>query len=228
MDDAAVTAGMRATRARIAEAAARAGRDAATVLLVGATKTVPVDRIEAAVRAGLTAVGENRVQELLRKRAEVRTPARWDLIGPLQSNKVRAVTGEVALLHAIDRVDLVRAIGAAATARGITQAVLLEVNTSGEATKHGVTPGEVPAAVAVISDVEGVRFEGLMTMPAPGDPVAARASFARLRALADDLERAGVPGPLQLSMGMSDDLEIAVEEGATIVRVGSAIFGHRG
>lgn len=227
MGEAQVAAGVRATLARIGTAAARVGRDPSSILLVGATKTVPPDDIDAAVRAGLTAVGENRVQELLRKRDEVRVPVRWDLIGPLQSNKVRAITGEATLLHALDRIDLARAIGVAATARGLTQAVLLEVNTSGEPTKHGVTPEEVPAAAAVIGGVEGVRFEGLMTMPAPGDPATARASFARLRALADDLEAVGLPGPLHLSMGMSDDLEIAVEEGATIVRVGSAIFGHR-
>lgn len=225
-DDAGIAAAVTAVRARITAAAVRARRDPASVLLLGATKTVPPDAIEAAARAGLTAVGENRVQELLRKRDEVHAHVRWDLIGTLQRNKVSAITGAVTLIHGVDRVELVQAIGAVAAARAHTQAILLEVNISGEVSKHGVVPGEVPDAAVAVAATAGVALRGLMTMPAPGDPATARASFARLRALAEDLERGGT-GPLELSMGMSEDFEIAVEEGATIVRVGSAIFGRR-
>lgn len=223
--NAAIAAAIVAVRARIAAACARVGRDPADVLLLGASKTVPAAAVEAAARAGLTAVGENRVQEFLRKRPEVRAPLRWDLIGTLQTNKVRAITGEATLIHGVDTIDLARAIGAAAVSRGVTQAILLEVNTSGEISKHGVPPNDVRTATASIDEIDGVTLQGLMTMAAPGDPVASRASFARLRALSDHLPRR-LTGDT-LSMGMSDDLEIAVEEGATIVRVGSAIFGAR-
>jgi pyridoxal phosphate enzyme (YggS family) len=217
-------------RERIAQAAARAGRDPAEVLLLGATKTVETGEILDAVRNGLTCLGENRVQELIPKQdALAHEPdahaIRWDFIGALQRNKVNKVVGRVALIHGVDTVELARAIGARATTLGIVQDVLLEVNTSGEATKHGVSPADAAAVAHEIAATDGVRLRGAMTLAAPGNPDASRACF---RALAELRAHPGWPrDATELSMGMSDDFEQAVEEGATIVRVGTLLFGAR-
>jgi hypothetical protein len=219
-------------RERIAGAARRAGRDPGDVLLVGATKDVPAETIRAAAAHGLTDVGENRVQELLAKQdALAEDPAagglRWHFIGVLQRNKVRAVVGRVALVQSLESPDLAGALARRAAAAGLVQDVLLEVNTSGEPTKHGVALERVEDAALDVAALGGLRLRGLMTVgPLVGNPDDARPAYRALRAARDRAERR-VPGLVELSMGMSADVEVAVEEGATIVRVGTAIFGPR-
>ncbi|HVL90307.1 MAG TPA: YggS family pyridoxal phosphate-dependent enzyme [Actinomycetota bacterium] len=204
---------------RIAAAAARAGRDPSAVTLVAAAKTVEPDRI---VAAGVADVGENRVQELAAKQEALAEYAiRWHFIGRLQRNKVKAVAGRVALVHSVDSVELAHEIGRRAAEAGAVQPILIQVNVSGEASKGGVPVAEAPAVVDAVRAVEGIEVRGLMTIPAPGDEAASRAAFRTLEAAAAAL------GLSELSMGMSGDFEVAVEEGATIVRVGTAIYGPR-
>lgn len=208
-----------AVRARIVEACVRCGRDPAQVTLVAATKTVAPERIAA---SGIVDVGENRVQELLAKQDALgRDGYRWHFIGRLQRNKVRKVVGRVTLIHGIDSPSLLEAVDRAAHDLSVVQRVLVEVNLSGEATKGGCAPAGVAALVEAGLGMRHVSIRGLMTVPAPGDVAHARAAFRDLAALAREHD---LP---ELSMGMSDDFEAAVEEGATIVRVGSAIFGER-
>jgi pyridoxal phosphate enzyme (YggS family) len=212
-------------RERIAAAAARVGRPQEEIGLVGVTKGVPPARIAEAVRLGLLEIGENRVRELGEKQHALPDPSvRWHYIGTLQRNKVRPVVGRVDLIHSVDSATLARVIGERARAADTVQDLLLQVNTSGEPSKHGVSPDAVPAEAEAIAATNGVRLLGLMTIARMGDPQGARASFGSLRELRDGL---GIPGVIELSMGMSDDFEEAVEEGSTIVRIGSAIFGPR-
>lgn len=217
-------------RARIAAAAESAGRDPAHVMLLGASKTVDAAEVLAAARAGLAAVGENRAQELVAKQKALAGEPdaallRWDFIGTVQRNKVPKIVGRVALIHSVDSFDVAAAIAARAEHIGVVQDVLLEVNASGEATKHGVRPPDVEAVAQRIEGLGGVRLVGLMTMAAPGDPAASREAFRLVAEVSRG--RSWPAGEPQLSMGMSDDFEIAVREGATIVRVGTAIFGAR-
>jgi hypothetical protein len=206
-----------AVRARIASAATAAGRAVADVTLVVVTKTVPEDLVRVAVGAGASDVGENRAQELVAKAAHFDAevvPLRWHFIGRLQRNKVRMLAGRVALWHSIDRSELVDPLRR--HAHGAR--VLVEVNVSDEPQKGGCRPDAAPALVDELT-AAGLVVEGLMTVPAAsGDP---RPSFAALRELGGRL------GLAQLSMGMTSDFEAAIGEGATIVRVGSAIFGPR-
>jgi pyridoxal phosphate enzyme (YggS family) len=213
-----VGANVREVRERISRAAIEAGRRPEDVTLVAATKTVPAERIASALAAGITDVGENRAQELLAKApvlAGAEPPPRWHFLGAVQRNKVRALGPWVALWQAVDRA----AAGEEIARRCGDARVLVEVNLAGEPTKAGCAPDEAPALVDGLRDV-GVRVEGLMTIPPAGDD--ARPWFASLRELAARLE---LP---ELSMGMTDDYELAVGEGATIVRVGRALFGPRG
>jgi pyridoxal phosphate enzyme (YggS family) len=227
-------------RERIAAAAARAGRRPEDVTLIGVTKTHPAALVEAAWKAGVRAVGENRVQEALGKNRELAhlpPPSEgpeWHLIGPLQSNKVRAALDLFRTIHSIDRPKIAEAIDREATARGLRVDGFLEVNVGGEESKHGFPADGFAEAVRPLAGFqgpEGLRIVGLMAIPPFGDaPEASRRWFVRLRELRDALaarsEWAGFPG--LLSMGMSHDYEIAVEEGATHVRVGTALFGARG
>lgn len=216
-----------AVRARIEAAATRVGRRGEDVTLVAVTKEVDAARAAEAITAGVRDVGENRVQELQSKQAALAgSPIRWHMIGTLQRNKVSPVVGRVALIHSVDSVRLAEAIGRRAVAGTLQQDVLLEVNTGGEASKHGVDPAEAMDAAGRLLDMEGLRLRGLMTIAPEGDPRAARDAFRALRVLGDRL-RERAPDAGELSMGMSDDFEIAIEEGATIVRIGSAIFGAR-
>jgi pyridoxal phosphate enzyme (YggS family) len=200
-------------RARIAAAAARADRDPAEVTLIGATKTVDVARVRDAVAVGVVDVGENRAQELLQK-APLVPGARWHFIGRLQRNKVRALAPWVTAWHSVDR-DVV---GAEIARRAPGALVLVEVNLAREPQKGGCEPEAVPGLVERLRGA-GLRVDGLMTVPPQtGDP---RRFFAALRDLAGEV------GVRQLSMGMTEDFEVAVEEGATMVRVGRALFGDR-
>lgn len=218
--------------ARIAEAAARAGRPASDVRLIGASKLQPVEKLAAAHAAGLVRFGENRVQEGLAKAPELPPDVEWHLLGPLQSNKARAALKLFRVLHAIDRLSIARVLDAEAERAGVAVTGLLEVNLGGEATKHGFAPSGLVEEVAPLAELAHLRIEGLMAIPPPGDTAeAARPWFRQLRALRDRLaERAEWRSRRfrgELSMGMSDDFEVAVEEGATFVRVGTLLFGPR-
>lgn len=215
-----------AVRERVSDAARRTGRDASDVTIVAVTKTRPADVVTAVVRAGATDLGENRAQELAQKRAIVEGNARWHFVGHLQTNKVRRVAG-VTLIHSVDRFGLGEAVARRAAEMEIVQEVLIEVNVSGEASKHGVAPERTVALAEELLALDGLRLRGLMTIPPlPEEPESSRPYFARLVTLRDELQRVA-PEAMDLSMGMTRDFEVAVEEGATIVRVGEAIFGPR-
>ena len=218
----AIAANARAVRQRIDAAAERAGRDPAAVRLIAVTKTFPPEVCAAAVRAGLTELGENRVQEGTAKAdalARAGVQPIWHLIGHLQSNKVRAALGAFAVIHSVDSVELAAVISRRAERPA---EILLEVNAGGEATKFGFSPEQTADAYRAIAVLPNLMVRGLMTVaPQTPDPETVRPVFRRLRALAQEL------GLAELSMGMSGDYEAAVEEGATMVRVGSALFGPR-
>lgn len=212
--------GLNSVRERIAAAAERAGRDPAAVRLVVVTKDAPDAAVRHVHEAGERDFGENRAASLAERAAALPTDIRWHLIGRLQGNKVRRVRPLVHLLHSLDRTDLA---GYWAAPGLPAPPVLVEVNVSGEPQKAGVSPEEAPELVAAAAD-RGLVVVGLMTVaPAAADPEAVRPHFAALRRLRDRLA-ADHPGLIELSMGMSDDFEVAIEEGATILRVGRAIF----
>jgi len=219
-----------AVRARMQRAAHAAGRDPSEVRLIAVTKTHPVEVARAAVELGLVDLGENRVDELVAKQAVL--DARWHLVGQLQRNKVRDVVGKVHLIHSVDRAALVDAIGRHATIQHLVQDVLIQVNVGDDPAKGGCRLADADELVSYAVGTPGVRVVGLMTVPPlPPDGVdpdaAARPLFRALREVRDRL-RGRHPELQELSMGMSDDLESAVQEGATMVRIGSALFGPRG
>jgi PLP dependent protein len=218
-------------RARMALAARRSGRQPDAVRLIAVSKTCPVDYVRAAALAGQIDFGENRVQEALQKIGDTGDlPLRWHLIGHLQSNKARKAAVPFACIHSIDRADLLDAVDRAAVEAGTTPDVLVQVDLAGEPTKHGAAMETVRALVEQALHARAVRLVGLMLLPPFfEDPEAVRPYFRRLRELRDQLCARGVPSAMlrELSMGMSHDFEVAVEEGATMVRVGTAIFGER-
>ncbi len=224
-----IAARLAAVRRRIAGAAERSGRDPGGVTLVAVGKTWPAGIVAEAVRAGATDLGENRVQEAAAKRPGV-PPATWHLIGPLQRNKARLALEVFDVIHTVDRPRLVERLEAVLTERwpGRRVPVYLEVNVGGEPQKAGVSPGEAEGLARLVLQAEPLELVGLMCIPPfVEDPEASRAHFRRLAALRDELQQAlGRPLP-GLSMGMSHDFEVAIEEGATLVRVGTAIFGPR-
>ncbi len=217
-----IGASLERVRERIARAAERAGRRAGDVLLIGVSKTVEVERIQQAVAAGVPALGENRVQEAKEKVAALGRPVPWHLIGHLQTNKVRDALDLFDLVHSLDRLDLAHELDKRARQRGRPIAALVQVNVGDEANKGGFEVDAVPAALDAIAKLDHINVRGLMTIP----PIAERAEDARgwFRALAQLGKHAGLA---ELSMGMSADFEVAIEEGATMVRVGTAIFGPR-
>jgi len=217
-----------AVRTRIAAAAARAGRYAGAVRIVAVTKGHPLTSALEAAAAGLLDLGENRVQEALGKMdAWPQTAVRWHLVGHLQRNKVKHAVGRFALIHSLDSVRLADALEAEAAGRGRVQDVLVEVNVAGEAQKSGCAPAEVPRLAEHVAGLPHVSVRGLMTMaPLTDDVAAQRRVFAALFALREELLGQGFRLP-ELSMGMTNDFEAAVEEGATMVRLGTALFGER-
>lgn len=225
-----VAANLAIVRSRIAAAAARAGRRAEDVTLVAVTKTVDVERIRAALAAGVTDLGENRAQEARGKVAALGTAARWHFIGHLQVNKVKYVLGSFQYLHSLDRLSLAEAVEARGVRTGHTIQALVEINVSGEATKAGLSPAEVIPFLRQVARYEHLRVVGLMTIaPYVQDPELVRPVFQELRSLAGRVRGEGIPGVTMehLSMGMSGDYEVAIEEGATMVRIGTALFGAR-
>ena len=213
-----IAAGLSRVRERIAAACSRAGRDPASVRLVAVSKTKPIEMLREAVAAGQTIFGENYAQEL-REKAAALAGVEWHFIGALQTNKARLVVGRAALIHTCDRLALAQELSKRAKAAGLVQRVLLEVNVGREAQKAGVLPEDVPALLEQVRALPALACEGLMCIPpAQRDP---RPSFRLLRQLGT---ASGLP---ELSMGMSADYEAAIEDGATLVRVGTSIFGER-
>jgi pyridoxal phosphate enzyme (YggS family) len=243
-------------RERMALAARSAGRDPSSVRLVAVSKTFPVEAVVEAYAAGQRDFGENRVQEALEKMALLPAPSavegkqgptqdctplqknpqstdlpiRWHLLGHLQTNKARKAAPAFAVIQSVDSVDLLDKIDRAAEESGQAPELLIQVDLAGEATKFGVPPSEVPRLLGAAAALRAARVTGLMTLPpVPETPEDARPYFRRLRGLRDEWLAAGVPAPMlrELSMGMSGDFEVAIQEGATMVRVGTAIFGSR-
>jgi PLP dependent protein len=218
-----IRANLERVRERVARAAERAGRRAEDVLLVGVCKTVDVGRIRQAIEAGVPALGENRVQEARGKIAEIGRPVPWHLVGHLQTNKVRDALELFDLIHSLDRLELAKELDKRGRARGRVVDTLVEVNVGGEASKGGAGPDGLGELLSAVAAMPHVKVRGLMAIPPEAtEPDASRVWFRALRKLG---ERHGLS---ELSMGMSGDFEVAIEEGATIVRVGTAIFGPRG
>jgi len=225
-----IVANVEQIRQRVAAAALRAGRNPADVTIIAVSKTRTIDEIREVLAAGLTHLGENRVQELKEKWPAIGGSATWHLIGSLQTNKAKQALDMADLIHSLDRLSLADELTRLAGRRGVPCKALVEVNVSGEESKHGVSPADLPALLRAISDGGNVLVQGLMTMaPLSDDPETARPHFRRLRQLAEQVRAWGLPGVTMehLSMGMSGDFEVAVEEGASLVRVGTAIFGAR-
>jgi len=218
---------LQAVEERIAAACRRAGRPRADVTLVAVTKTVGVDIARQLVDAGVRDLGENRPQELWRKAAGLPAGVRWHLIGHLQRNKVEKTLPLVTMIHSVDSIRLLGALEAEAARRSQTLAVLLECNASGETSKQGFVPAELPALVPQLAKLRHVQVVGLMTMAAyDPNPEHCRPTFAALRQLRDQLRQSLAPPHrmAHLSMGMSNDFEAAIEEGATLIRLGTVLF----
>jgi len=215
-----------AVRRDVAHAADISGRSPEDVTIVAVTKTVGIDVIRKALAAGISDFGENRVQEFLGKYG-LFPDARWHFIGSLQTNKVKDVVGRACLIHSVDSLRLVEEIDRRSSQAGVVQPILLQVNVSGEESKHGFDPCDVRDALIDASHLANVEVRGLMTMAPLGRPEQARWVFRELCELRDSLREMPLNGVelVELSMGMSGDFRTAVEEGATIVRVGHAIFG---
>jgi PLP dependent protein len=225
-----IRAGLMRVRERITAAAERSGRRADDVLLIAVSKTVEVDRIKDAIAAGVAALGENRVQEAKTKVAALGRPVPWHLIGHLQTNKVKDALDCFDLIQSVDRLSLAEALSRRATGAGRRVDVLVQVNVGGEPQKGGVRPEDLRSALEAMAALPGLRLRGLMTIPPmPLDPEDSRPRYREMQKLLDDARGWGLGTELaELSMGMSGDFEVGIEEGATIVRVGTAIFGPRG
>jgi pyridoxal phosphate enzyme (YggS family) len=212
---------------RIEKAAFRVGRDPNEIKLVAVSKTVETDRIKEAIEAGVTILGENYVQEAQKKIEEIGRPVAWHFIGHLQSNKAKYAIRLFDMIHSLDSIPLVEELNRRAKQADRMMKVLMEVNLSGEATKFGTDEEKMLNLAKRILVLDHLSFEGLMTMPPYFDsPEMSRPYYIRLRELKEKMEKESIPMK-ELSMGMSNDFEIAIEEGATYVRVGTAIFGPR-
>jgi len=224
-----VAENLAAVRERVAGACLRAGRDPATVRIVAASKTQPAGAIREALAAGVDAIGENRVQEAAAKRPLVRERTSWHLIGPLQRNKARTALELFDVIETVDGTTLADRLESLLATANREATVLLEVNVGGEAQKNGVAPEHTPALVDhLLTHCRHLTLRGLMTVPPyASDPEASRPHFVALRQLAEALRKRFDLPPLELSMGMSEDYAVAVEEGASWIRVGRALFGER-
>lgn len=225
-----ISENFKAVQQRIEAACRRAGRDPAVVTLITVSKTIDVDRINAAVAAGAATLGENRVQEVLAKRDAVSPEVRWHLIGHLQTNKVRQIIDKVDLIHSLDSLHLAEEIQKRAQLAGRTVDLLVEVNVGAEDSKFGLAPEAVRGFLESLQGMDRIRILGLMTVaPFLEDPESVRMVFRSLKGLFDELKDLKLPNVqmMHLSMGMTHDFEVAIEEGATMVRVGTGIFGAR-
>jgi pyridoxal phosphate enzyme (YggS family) len=220
---------LQSVRTRIADAARRSGRDPSDVQLVAVTKTVGVAEILSAADLGIDIVGENRVREALTKRDRVGDRVKWHMVGHLQRRKVRDAVSVFDCIHSVDSLALAMEIDKRCTHLGKIMPVLFEANLSGEETKFGLSPDETPTVIRQASALEHIRVDGLMTMaPLVSDAEEVRPCFRRLAQLAESVASEAIPNVSmkQLSMGMTNDFEVAIEEGATAVRIGTAIFGE--
>ena len=226
-----ITGNLQDVRARIGAAARRAGRDPSSITLIAVSKTFGSDHVRAAWAAGQREFGENKVQEALQKIAETADiPVRWHLIGHLQSNKAHKAAAQFACIHSVDSLELLQRLDAGALEQGATPEVLVQVDLAGEATKFGADLSAARRIAEAAQQARAVRLAGLMLVPPWNeDPEQTRPWFVRLRDVRDGWIATGVPAAAlrHLSMGMSHDFEAAIEEGATLVRVGTAIFGAR-
>lgn len=216
---------------RVAAAAARAGRDPGEITIIGVTKTHGAGTVVEAIEAGMTDVGENRVQEFLSKVDDVGRDVRWHLIGHLQTNKVGKAIGRFAMIHSVDSLRLAEKLDQAGKKEGLTTEILIEVNTSGEESKFGLEKEKVIDLAGEISRLGNIKVRGLMTVGPWVDDIAVLSSaFKSLRLLREDVVAASIEGISMehLSMGMTDDFETAIAEGSTMVRLGRVIFGARG
>lgn len=216
-----------AVRRRVRDAADCAGRDPGDITIIAVAKTVGPPEVRAAIAAGVTDFGENRVQEFVAKHG-LFPEVRWHFIGTLQSNKAQHVVGHAALIHSVDSLGLLQRIDRIANTRGVVQPVLLQVNVSHESTKHGVDRAEVEEMVAASLELPNVRVDGLMTIAPFQRPEGVRWVFRDMHDLFESIGAMRFNGVelTELSMGMTNDFEVAIEEGATIVRIGRAIFGR--
>jgi pyridoxal phosphate enzyme (YggS family) len=215
---------------RMDQSATKAGRDPGEITLVAVSKTVEPARVRDAIEAGVTILGENYIQEARGKIEEIGRGVQWHMVGHLQSNKAKYAVTLFDCIHSIDSISLAREIDRRAAQKGRSLRVLVEVNLSGEATKFGIGPDDALDLIRQGASLKNISFEGLMTMPPYFyDPEKARPYFIRLRELRDRIQGEGIEGVKmgELSMGMSGDFEAAIEEGATMIRVGTAIFGER-
>jgi len=223
-----ITTRLQAIRDRITAAATRCGRDPASVELLAVSKTFPVEAIREALDAGQVRFGENKVQEVMAKAPLLPAEIEWHLIGHLQSNKVRKILPLASFIHSIGSLSLARDVDRIAGELGLFPKVYLEVNLAAEGSKHGFSAESLRSSLEVLYTLQRLEIQGLMCIPPfADDPEKSRPYFVQLRELRDELEKAGGAPLPQLSMGMSHDFEIAIAEGSTIVRVGSAIFGER-
>jgi len=225
-----IAANINAIKQRIAAAAAKSLRDPDSIKLLAVTKTVPPVCLGEAIEAGITMFGENYVQEAKEKIAFIGPCAQWHMIGHLQTNKAKHAVNLFNYIHSVDRMDLARELDKKVHLTGHKMNILIEVNVSGEKTKNGIPAAAAISLIKDVSKLENLFVRGLMTMaPYSDNPENSRRYFAGLRNLRDDIIHAGITGILmeELSMGMTDDFEVAIEEGATIVRIGRAIFGER-
>ncbi len=221
---------LRAVREKIEAACQRAGRDPKEVTLIAVSKTKPVEMMEEAYAMGQLDFGENKVQEITRKYEELPSKVRWHMIGHLQRNKVKYIVGLVSLIHSVDSFRLAETISQEAVKKNVTVPILLEVNVAGEESKYGITCEETITLAEQISKLPNIRIEGLMTIaPYVTDPEENRPVFRKLRQLGVDIKAKNMNNVNVnvLSMGMTGDYEVAIEEGATMVRVGTGIFGER-
>jgi pyridoxal phosphate enzyme (YggS family) len=225
-----IAANLARIRTEMAEACARCGRDPAGVRLVAVSKTHPAQAVTAAAAAGQTLFGESYVQEFLAKTTAVAAPVQWHFIGHLQSNKVKYLPGKVVLIHSVDRLALAEEISSQWGKHGLTAGVLIEVNLGGEMSKAGIDVAALERLLRQVSTLPHLAVHGLMTLPPYcDDPEEVRPYFRHLRELAGQIDSLALPGVTmrELSMGMSHDFAVAIEEGATLVRIGTAIFGER-
>jgi PLP dependent protein len=221
---------MKMIRMKMADAAIRSGRRPDSIQLVAVSKTQPVEMIQRAVENGQLLFGESKIQEAMEKIPSFGSDVKWHLIGHLQRNKVKHALQQFSLIHSVDSISLASEISHRASPTGKSQDILLQVNVSGEASKFGVSPSDLPDLVRMSAELPGIRLCGLMTIPPYFDDAEeSRPYFKKLRGLAEKVHQWGWPPDSfpGLSMGMSNDFEVAIEEGATIVRIGTALFGAR-
>ena len=223
-----IQSGIAEVTANIAAACKRVGRSPEEVTLIAVSKTMPVDAIREAMACGMLEFGENKPQELRDKQAEITEPLHWHMIGSLQTNKLKYVVGKTTLIHSVDSVRLAKAIDELSEKKHLVTDILLEINIAGEASKHGIAPEEAETLVREVAQFSNVRIRGLMTVaPYTEDAEENRVYFKKMKQLMVDINSKNIDNVYMdiLSMGMTGDYEVAIEEGSNMVRVGTGIFG---